>query len=1108
MTGGLTGGATGTAQTSISGTLTNPTNVPQTATYTVTPTSGSCAGATFTIVATINPKPVIPAQTATICSGTAFTTSPANSGATIVPASTTYTWTVATNTNVTGQSNQTTAQSSISQTLTNSTNTVQTVVYTVTPTSGAQGSCPGATFTLSVTVNPTPVISNQTEVICSNGSFNITLNNGIPSTSSIIPLNTTYSWSTPTVTGGITGGVSGTSQSSIFGTLSNPTTSVQTATYTVTATSGIAGSCVASTFDLVVTVNPLPVITVGTIIPVNTMDIQFLIPYSTNFTLTNFTLTTNNPNALPSFSVINNTSITSSPLVIPLPSNNSSGGYDFTLLVKDNNGCVSLSNNLTLVINTVKVLDKKGNRMLIPANAINQNGARGFGTGRTENGQIISAPNVATISTNSVSSITTTSAICGGFVKSNGGSNSTSMGVCWSTSSNPTVANSKTIQAGALGTFTSSISGLTSGTTYYVRAYVVNSSGTAYGNEIIFTTMSAPTVTTTAVTSIAATTASSGGTVTATGGAAITAQGVCWSTSTAPTTANSKTIDGTTTPFSSSITGLINGTTYYVRAYATNSIGTSYGNEISFTATTPAFVTTGLKLNLDASTTSSYPGSGTTWTDISGSGNNGTLVNGPTYNSANNGSISFDGVDDYVNCGTPSISVGKITVSAWVKINSGSRFQHIVDSSSDSWHLAILNDNRPYFFNGSSYHTAAPILEVNKWYLITGVQGTTLDIYINGVLGQSIATNANVTTNNINIGRWQLYSRPLNGNIAQVLINNIALSQAEILQFFNATKAKYGYFSAPTVTTTAVTSIAATTASSGGTVTATGGAAITAQGVCWSTSTAPTTANSKTIDGTTSPFTSSITGLTGGTTYYVRAYATNSAGTSYGNEISFTTTSSMITNGLQLHYDASNPSSYPGTGNIWYDLSGNNRNGTLVNNSTFNSTVAGGVLSFNGTNQYISTTYIPNPTCTISIWFYNNLNYSDWNRGIFSTFALGNYNGFYMGTSNIGSFRPSLNFWYNGNSSLSSISSAMAINTWYNITVTSGAGTISIYLNGVLKNTISSSTNHAGELNIGRTRFDSNYWSGYIGNTMVYDRVLSGTEVLQNFNTIKSRFGY
>jgi len=300
-------------------------------------------------------------------------------------------------------------------------------------------------------------------------------------------------------------------------------------------------------------------------------------------------------------------------------------------------------------------------------------------------------------------------------------------------------------------------------------------------------------------------------------------------------------------------------------------------------------VTSNLVLNLDAGNPNSYAGFGTTWTDLSGLSNNGTLVNGPTYSSANGGSIVFDGLNDYVNCGNPSISIGKITVNAWVKITTGSVFQHIVDSGSDSWHLAILNDNRPYFYNGSTYHTAAPILEVNKWYLITGVQGATLDIYINGVLGQSIATNANVTTNNLSVGRWQSGSRPLNGNIAQVLINNIALSQAEILQFFNATKAKYGYFSAPTVTTTALSSITGTTASSGGTVTATGGAAITAQGVCWSTTTAPTTANSKTIDGTTSPFTSSITGLTGGTTYYVRAYATYSSGTNYGQVISFTT---------------------------------------------------------------------------------------------------------------------------------------------------------------------------------------------------------------------------
>jgi hypothetical protein len=113
-----------------------------------------------------------------------------------------------------------------------------------------------------------------------------------------------------------------------------------------------------------------------------------------------------------------------------------------------------------------------------------------------------------------------------------------------------------------------------------------------------------------------------------------------------------------------------------------------------------------------------------------------------------------------------------------------------------------------------------------------------------------------------------------------------------------------------------------------------------------------------------------------------------------------------------------------------------------------------------------------------------------------------------MGTSNIGSYQSSLNIWYNGNTSLNSISSVLAINTWYNITVTSGSGTIKIYLNGILKNTLSGNTTHADVLNIGRTRFDSNYWSGYIGSTMVYNTVLSASDVTTNFNAQKSRFGY
>jgi len=179
------------------------------------------------------------------------------------------------------------------------------------------------------------------------------------------------------------------------------------------------------------------------------------------------------------------------------------------------------------------------------------------------------------------------------------------------------------------------------------------------------------------------------------------------------------------------------------------------------------------------------------WADLSGNTNHGELVNGPTFNSNNLGSLVFDGVDDYVNNGTITTG-GKITVNAWIKINTGGIFQHIVDSSSNSWHLAILNNNRPYFWNGSTYHQSAQILSTSTWYMITGVQSSTLDIYVNGVLSQSLSSNVNITTNNVNIGKYQSGTRPYNGNIAQVSIYNRALTPQEVRQNFYATRGRYG----------------------------------------------------------------------------------------------------------------------------------------------------------------------------------------------------------------------------------------------------------------------------------------------------------------------------
>ena len=197
------------------------------------------------------------------------------------------------------------------------------------------------------------------------------------------------------------------------------------------------------------------------------------------------------------------------------------------------------------------------------------------------------APVAPTVTTTTASNITSTTATSGGNVTNDGGSAVTARGVCWSTSQNPTLSNSHTTNGSGTGNFTSSLTGLTAGTTYYVRAYAINSVDTAYGSQITFTTTAvAPTVTTTTASNITSTTATSGGNVTNDGGSAVTARGVCWSTSQNPTLSNSHTTNGSGTGnFTSSLTGLTAGTTYYVRAYAINSVDTAYGSQITFTTT-------------------------------------------------------------------------------------------------------------------------------------------------------------------------------------------------------------------------------------------------------------------------------------------------------------------------------------------------------------------------------------------------------------------------------------------------------------------------------------------------------------------------------------------
>jgi uncharacterized protein (TIGR02145 family) len=189
------------------------------------------------------------------------------------------------------------------------------------------------------------------------------------------------------------------------------------------------------------------------------------------------------------------------------------------------------------------------------------------------------------VTTTNVTALSYTTATSGGNIVNTGGGSITARGVCWDNAPNPAIDKNKTEDSTGSGSFTSNITGLSDNTQYFVRAYAINSSGIAYGEELSFTTLKveAPSLSTSAITYIGDKLATSGGNVTSENGSVVTEKGVCWSTTPVPTINNNKSIDGTGIgAFISSLTGLSPNTIYYARAYATNGAGTSYGNELSF----------------------------------------------------------------------------------------------------------------------------------------------------------------------------------------------------------------------------------------------------------------------------------------------------------------------------------------------------------------------------------------------------------------------------------------------------------------------------------------------------------------------------------------------
>jgi hypothetical protein len=230
----------------------------------------------------------------------------------------------------------------------------------------------------------------------------------------------------------------------------------------------------------------------------------------------------------------------------------------------------------------------------------------------------------------------------------------------------------------------------------------------------------------------------------------------------------------------------------------------------------PRIITENLVLCLDAGNPKSYPGSGTTWTDLSGRGNTGTLTNGPTYNSANGGSIVFDGVNDYALVTNPTtLQNQNFTISTWV--NPGTQntaiisiidFEHVVGNG---WVLQSedATTNRYYYFawyDGTQFQpTGAGGFGVGKGIQITtsvwqnivySKSGTSLLGYINGnqvYTGTASNSNVNYLSNrNLQIGSGTGGgARFLTGRIPQASIYNRALSASEVSQNFNALRSRF-----------------------------------------------------------------------------------------------------------------------------------------------------------------------------------------------------------------------------------------------------------------------------------------------------------------------------
>ena len=547
-----------------------------------------------------------------------------------------------------------------------------------------------------------------------------------------------------------------------------------------------------------------------------------------------------------------------------------------------------------------------------------------------------------------------------------------------------------------------------------------------------------------------------------------------------------------------------------------------------------------LLLHIDPSNSSSYSGSGSTVTDLSTSSNDGTIESNVNFDSTEGGgSFEFDSSSSEIQFTPITIDHTAATVELWLKNSqtSNNTVFAIANTTSNSYSSRVMSVHVPYsgtvYFDGgtgdgvSRVSKTDPTDILTKWYHWTFVLSTTEQkIYLNGVEWDSgsgssygVGTDGDAAHTTINHGDG------FRGHVGAVRVWKKAFSASDALANFNLDRVQYGYAPAPTPTlSSSIPADGATDFGTDGNIQLTFNTAVDAEsGNIYikkvsdnsTVETISVTGSQVSGSGTTTITINPSSDLTDGTAYYINIDATafdnvdgiSYAGISDSTTLNFTAvTPTMATSGLIVHLDAEDSNSYGGSGTTWSDLTSNNKDFTIYGSPTFNTSTPKN-FEMDGSNDYMlrANESFSFDGATIEIWI--NKTSSSSMSGIFSFPGATYFNLFWFGSGT--KFR--LEARDTGSTYRQLFSGAKSYGNWYQLVgVIDNSNGLYMYVNGSLE---TSRTANVGDI----SDFTSQMIVGYstasyrpymkVAIVRIYDRPLTSTEVSNNYNINKSRFG-